>query len=321
MTRSYGQFCPAAKALDVVGGRWTLLIIRELLMGPRRYNELIAGLPGIGPNVLASRLRETTSAGLVRRATTATHGVAVYQLTPEGQALRPVVDELSKWGMRSIGAPDPGDLVKVDWLMGCLQASFRPELATGLHETYEFRVDGHTFCIQISDGRVAARHGAAVAPVCRIESDLATFMALGAKLLDAAVARGAGLANFTGDLTAVERAITIVGPHFEAMAGHHGMFGAIRASFDAVAAKDICDSYQFDVDDHVFHVNVDHGEIEAAEGPADDPSFHLTASLSTLLALVSGNLTLLAAASRGQLQATGDGDAGLRLASVFGIQP
>jgi len=97
--RRYGQFCPLAKALDVLGERWTLLVVRELLAGPKRYTDLRAGLPGLATDLLAARLRELQQAGVIgRRVVPPPTPATVYELTERGLALRPVIRELSRWG-------------------------------------------------------------------------------------------------------------------------------------------------------------------------------------------------------------------------------
>src|SRR5438132_8507698 len=104
--RSYQQFCPAARALDVVGERWSLLVVRDLLTGPKRYTDLQAGLPGIGPNVLADRLRSLEGAGLIaKRRLPPPAASTVYELTELGSGLRPVLTALFGWGLRLVGAP------------------------------------------------------------------------------------------------------------------------------------------------------------------------------------------------------------------------
>lgn len=118
--RSYEQFCGLSKALDVVGGRWTLLIVRELLLGPRRYSDLRAALPGIANNLLADRLRELETAGLVTRRTLE-HGAQVYELTERGQELDQVVFALMRWGA-ALMEPSPEDLFRPAWLALVLRA-------------------------------------------------------------------------------------------------------------------------------------------------------------------------------------------------------
>src|SRR5712691_3728539 len=97
--RSYNQYCALARALDVVGERWTLLLVRELLLGPRRYKDLLDGLPGIGTNLLADRLKHLEDAGMIRRVVLPPPaGSAVYELTELGRRLEPAVFELGRWG-------------------------------------------------------------------------------------------------------------------------------------------------------------------------------------------------------------------------------
>src|ERR1700754_2177447 len=116
--RSYGEYCSIAKALDVVGDRWTLLIVRELsLRGACRYTDLRNGLPGIASNLLADRLRELEKAGVVRReAAPPPVATALFQPTPRGEALRPVLDELMRWGIPLMTEDAPDDAVRSHWL-------------------------------------------------------------------------------------------------------------------------------------------------------------------------------------------------------------
>src|SRR5262245_63048394 len=108
--RSYRQYCAVARGLDVVGERWTLLIVRDLLVGPKRYTDLLDGLPGIGTNLLAARLRELEQGGVVRRTVLPPPaGSTVYELTEVGRALEPVVMALGRWGVRFLDNPREGD--------------------------------------------------------------------------------------------------------------------------------------------------------------------------------------------------------------------
>src|SRR5882672_4205498 len=118
--RSYAQFCSLAKALDVVGERWTLLIVRELILGGRsRYTDIRAGLPGIATNLLADRLRQLESAGLVyREEAPPPVATTLFGLTPRGEQLRPALDELMKWGLPLMADPAPDDHYRAHWLRG-----------------------------------------------------------------------------------------------------------------------------------------------------------------------------------------------------------
>ncbi|KJK58052.1 winged helix-turn-helix transcriptional regulator [Saccharothrix sp. ST-888] len=117
--RSYDQYCAVARALDAVGERWSLLIVRELLDGPRRYTDLHADLPGVSTDILAARLRQLESEGLaVRRRLERPANATVYQLTERGLALRQVVDALGAWGLAALGEPRPTDAVREHWVTG-----------------------------------------------------------------------------------------------------------------------------------------------------------------------------------------------------------
>ncbi|QLE75114.1 hypothetical protein FGW37_29040 [Streptomyces rectiverticillatus] len=320
MGRSYDQFCPAARALDVIGGRWTLLIVRELLLGPRRYTDLVAGLPGIGPNVLAERLRELREAGVVSRSRVPPPAAStVYELTALGEAMRPVVDELTRWGLRFLGAPRPGERFRLGWLLGCVRAGFRPELARGLHETYEFRVDGEVFHLRVDDGTLDVRHGSAGDAACVVSTDLATFMAVGARLLAVEDAVERGIAQLEGGLDAVARAVAILGAHLEATNGRYGVIGAVGATFRPDAARGVHETYEFRIGDFLFHARVDEGTVEMNQGPASDPAATLITDLATLLQLGAGTLTLEDAFAGGSATAEGDPEAGLRMAAAFGV--
>jgi DNA-binding HxlR family transcriptional regulator len=114
--RRYDQYCSAARALDVVGDRWTLLIVRELLAGPRRYTDLHADLPGVSTDVLASRLRDMERDGLATRRRLPPPGAAnVYELTPRGRELLPVLQALGEWGQGELGERRPTDAVRAHW--------------------------------------------------------------------------------------------------------------------------------------------------------------------------------------------------------------
>ncbi|WP_229900069.1 winged helix-turn-helix transcriptional regulator [Streptomyces hiroshimensis] len=322
MGRSYDQFCPAARALDVIGGRWTLLIVRELLLGPRRYTDLVAGLPGIGPNVLAERLRELGEAGILSRSRLPPPAAsAVYELTGLGEAMRPVVDELTRWGLRFLGAPRPGERFQLGWLLGCVRAGFRPELARGLHETYEFRVDGDVFHLRVDDGTLDVRHGSAAEAACVVSTDLATFMAVGARLLTVEDALERRIAQLEGGLDAVGRAVTILGAHLEATNGRYGIIGAVGAGFRPEAARGIRETYEFRVGDFLFHARVDDGTVEMGQGPAPGPgpAAALITDLATLLQLGAGTLALEDAFADGSATPEGDPGAGLRMATAFGV--
>lgn len=124
--KSYGQYCPIATSLGVLGERWTLLVVRELLHGPKRYTDLVDHLPGIGTNILAGRLKELEAAGIVgKRRLPPPAASTVYELTDSGRALRPVLHELARFGARMMGPPPPEALVE-GWLVDALDLALAP---------------------------------------------------------------------------------------------------------------------------------------------------------------------------------------------------
>ncbi|MBA3348242.1 MAG: helix-turn-helix transcriptional regulator [Actinobacteria bacterium] len=131
MSKRYDQYCPIAHALGTVGERWTLLVVRDLLNGPKRYTDLAASLPGIGTNILAARLKELEANGLVeKRKLPPPAASTVYELTSYGRDLRPVLHELSRWGARSLGPPSP-DALEEGWLVGALDLALSPLAVPG----------------------------------------------------------------------------------------------------------------------------------------------------------------------------------------------
>jgi DNA-binding HxlR family transcriptional regulator/putative sterol carrier protein len=228
--RSYDQFCPAARALDVLGERWTLLIIRELLLGPKRYTDLVTGLPGIGPNVLAERLRHLQAAGVVERTTLRPPAAStVYELTPLGHGLRPVLLSLMNWGIHFLGRPRPGEAANPGWLLQLLEAAADHDAARGVTESYQFCVDGSLLHVDVDDGRVEAREGPAPDPAIVSTTDFDTFLALGARAITPAEAIAEGRLEFEGDPEAAERAIRILGARLAPFAEGEGE-GALPAA-------------------------------------------------------------------------------------------
>jgi len=186
--KRYGQYCPVAHALDQIGDRWELLVVRELMLGQRRYTDLADALPGIGSNILASRLRDLESAGIVRKTKLPPPwAVTVYELTEHGRGLEPVLRSLARWGARTLGAPDPGDC----WSMYAVHVRFRPQAA--VDGSYEIRfVDGETISMEVADGTLVARKLPADAPDLVVEAHPEALHALvqGAVSMPAALAEG-----------------------------------------------------------------------------------------------------------------------------------
>lgn len=159
-TRAYGQYCGFARALEVVGERWALLVVRDLLVGPKRFTDLLRGLPGIPSNVLTARLKELEHAGVVRRRLQArpARGVA-YELTEYGLQLEPVVVELGRWGAKALGDPRPDETITEDSLVTALRTTFQPEAARGLHAGFELHVGEIVLHARVDDGKIHAAAG------------------------------------------------------------------------------------------------------------------------------------------------------------------
>src|SRR6266478_7877449 len=157
--KRYGQACAIARALDVVGERWSLLIVRELTLGPRRYRDLATGLPGIPSNVLAARLKELQAAGVVTRHTLpAPTDVTVYELTDAGRALQPALHELLDWGLRYGPEPSQDAAAQPGW--GLLAAAGRPS-ALPAGQVCELRVGPEFFYLSSDAGKLTVRRGPA----------------------------------------------------------------------------------------------------------------------------------------------------------------
>jgi DNA-binding HxlR family transcriptional regulator len=185
--KRYGQYCPVAHALDHVGDRWELLIVRELMLGQRRYTDLAEALPGIGSNILTSRLRDLESAGIVRKTKLPPPwAVTVYELTEHGRALEPVLRALAHWGARTLGPPDPGDC----WSMYAVHVRFRPEAA--VDGVYEIRfVNGETISMEVTGGKLVAMKLPAERPDLVVEAHPEALHAL----VQGTVSRRAALAD------------------------------------------------------------------------------------------------------------------------------
>lgn len=192
--RSYGEACRFAYALDLVGERWALLIVRELLLGPKRFTDLRVGLPHASPNILSERLRELERASVLHRRKLPPPAAAqVYELTEWGRELEPVVTHLGTWGARSPVPPEHRE-IGPDSIVLALRSLFDAEAAAGLEADYELRIAGDPYRVEIAGGELALARGAAESPTARVEVDDAGTLAailIGELPLDGAVASGA----------------------------------------------------------------------------------------------------------------------------------
>ncbi|WP_243229301.1 helix-turn-helix domain-containing protein [Microbacterium sp. CIAB417] len=159
--RSYGQYCGVTTAVELIGERWALLIVRDLLVGPRRYTDLKQGLPRIPTNILSTRLKELQEGGVVRRVPLMNCGL-VYELTAYGRSLEPILLALGRWGFQAMGDPEPGDVVTGDSLTMALRTSFQPE--TAVDTDFELHVGDVALRVVVTGGELSVSRLAPPAP-------------------------------------------------------------------------------------------------------------------------------------------------------------
>jgi DNA-binding HxlR family transcriptional regulator len=204
--RTYGQYCSVAKALDVVGDRWTLLIIRELLLqGPCRYTDLKSGLPGIATNLLSDRLRDLEQAGLIRREEAAPPvATALFHLTSAGAELEPVLTALGGWGIRYMTQPGDGDEFRSHWFAFPVALFLHDRDPAGPPVTIELRTTGRPAVIEVSGGAVRTRAGRAPAPDLVLQGTPTVILGLLSAGLTPAEAQDLGL-EIIGDPAILDR--------------------------------------------------------------------------------------------------------------------
>jgi DNA-binding HxlR family transcriptional regulator len=192
--RSYGEACRFAHALDLVGERWALLVVRELLLGPKRFTDLRTGLPHASSNILSERLRDLEQGGVIqRRKLPPPAASVVYELTEWGRELEPIVTKLGAWGARSPFPPDSEE-IGPDSIVLALRSLFDAEAASDLNATYELRIGELRFRVEIADGELDLKRGRTTDPDVALA--VADAPALAAVLteelsLDEALASGA----------------------------------------------------------------------------------------------------------------------------------
>lgn len=210
--RDYGQFCGLAAGLNVIGERWTLLIIRELLISPARFNEMLDNLPGIGPNLLSERLRSLVDRGIVEQLPVPEDGRAKrYRLTELGQELRQPVLALARWGMNFLAEEDRTGTKRAKWGFLAVQSMIVESEIPDVAQRYEFRVDDETFTIEIQDGQVSFHQVSIAEPDLVIECDADTFIRIGARMLTPLEAIATGDVSIKGDSDAINRCIRMLG--------------------------------------------------------------------------------------------------------------
>jgi DNA-binding HxlR family transcriptional regulator len=198
-SRGYGQYCGLARALELVGERWALLIIRDLLVGPRRFSDLRKGLPKIPTNVLSDRLKELEHDGIVqRRILPRPASATVYELTPYGQQIEDAVMRLGMWGAHSLGEPGPQEIITSDSMTIALRSTFVPAAAKNEHLTFELRMGPVNLTAVVNHGILQVAEGPAAEPDLVVETGPALR-----RLLDHTLtpreALEAGLVHVKGD--------------------------------------------------------------------------------------------------------------------------
>jgi DNA-binding HxlR family transcriptional regulator len=210
--RSYQHYCAVAKALDVVGDRWVLLIVRELMTsGPSRYTDLMKGLPGIATNLLADRLREMEHNGIVgREEAPPPVATTLFKLTDRGQALYPVLEELGRWGGRLMGVPEPSNVFRSHWLVFPFDAYLTDKTPQEPAVTIEVRTGDEPVVIETVDGTVRTRRGTADHPDAVIGGQPGPILGLLSGRLALAEAKHRGL-HFSGNQKVLKRLVTPIG--------------------------------------------------------------------------------------------------------------
>jgi DNA-binding HxlR family transcriptional regulator len=208
VVRSYGEYCSIAKALDVVGDRWTLLIIRELLLrGACRYTDLKNGLPGIATNLLSDRIRELESAGLIQREDAPPPvATTLFHLTDAGAELRPVLDAIGRWGVRYMTERAEDEEFRGHWFAFPASFFLRDSDPDGPPVSIELRAAGSPAVVEVSGGSIRTRLGTATAPDVVLRGEPQVILGLLAGYLSAAHAADLGL-QISGDASVLHRVL------------------------------------------------------------------------------------------------------------------
>lgn len=207
--RTYGQYCGMAHAASLIGERWALLIIRDLLVGPRRFTDLHRGLPRIPTNVLTNRLKELEEGGVVqRRILPRPDGSVVYELTEYGQQLEEVALALGRWGAQTMGEPGPGDIVTEASLIMAMRTTFHPEAALGERLSFELHSGPVTIHFATDDGILTAGPGPLDHPDLVIETTPGLKRLMSGEITPASAIEQ-GIVTLTGDPALLTRFVEI----------------------------------------------------------------------------------------------------------------
>jgi DNA-binding HxlR family transcriptional regulator/putative sterol carrier protein len=202
----YQQYCGAARALDVVGDRWTLLIVRELALGRRRFTDLIDGLPGVSRNLLTERLRALERDGVVARQELPPPAARqVYELTEDGRDLAAAMIPLVAWGARRLGARKPSESFRPHWGALAMATFADREAAKGVKETYQYLVGRSAFHFTVDEGSIQLHDGRAQNPAVTLTTDEETWADIASGKITGSSAIATGALTLTGDPHAAKR--------------------------------------------------------------------------------------------------------------------
>jgi DNA-binding HxlR family transcriptional regulator len=211
--RTYNQYCGLSRSLDLVGERWTLLIVRELMSGPKRYTDLADALDGIGTSLLASRIKQLDDDGLITRTTLPPPAASqVYELTPVGHELAAALVPLAMWGIRHrFDEPRRSDEdYRAEWTLVFLAALIEPAAVGEMRATIQFHVDGSAAALSIDRGAVTVRPGEVADADATVATDLRTLGGLGTRQLDPTNAAVLERVTVTGDTEIALRLLSLV---------------------------------------------------------------------------------------------------------------
>lgn len=207
--RSYDDGCAAAHALDLIGERWALLVVRELLFGPRRFTDLRAALPGISPNVLSQRLKDLEDIGVLNRTQLPPPAASwVYELTPWGQQLEPILQQLGRWGAQSPTHP-LGARISVATGLSALKTMFDPALAPGLDATIALHIGRETYQLRFQNGQLVISRQSPTTPDAAIGGELNDLRDVIFAGVPLATAEQAGKIKVEGDQALVQKFVTL----------------------------------------------------------------------------------------------------------------
>jgi DNA-binding HxlR family transcriptional regulator len=210
MPKSYAQYCPVAHALELVGERWALLVVRELLNGPKRYTDLADALPGIGTNILAGRLRDLEQGGVVQKRRLPPPAAAnVYELTPYGEELREPLYALARWGARSLGPPTPKDSLSPGWLVNAVRATCTIADERIMDTVFELRVGDEVVNVRFDGGVPHVEGGRSEDTDVVIETDPTTLFCVASREQSVKETISVGAVRVTGRQADAERFLSL----------------------------------------------------------------------------------------------------------------